>query len=419
MEFSVSIDPNLVTGAACFNNTVRQQLANAQEEVTRLLDANRFLLPVNSDDANMYEHVLQVKYKRATEQTEAFQGLEEMFWAERESLCLRINGLTDLQHRYTRQATISDLVSEYNTYGKRKWSQIATEIWDVPQVQKVLMKKAKAKYQQESYSCVKIVCAIESGRGCNLSGYLNIVNIKCGKNKRRQCLLRSRSTISNTMEVAEEMMTLTVPWKITQGYKGQIHDGFSFDTKAFLIHIVKSFGLEGKVKQGELEMAITINGAKLDAKIKHVTWGFKLTDKDSRCPITGMLIYSELKNMQSDSWRFPGTTFFEDDNSKTYEQSFCDQFAFVRLLRTEGIPELGWLPCKVADPSDMKAHQIALGRGGAAKQHLLFCHCCSKCIIEIDEENGCPCGMCLLSGPQCLHARVVDDHYYTSCQYEK
>jgi hypothetical protein len=174
MEFSVSIDPSLVTGAACFNDTVRQQLANAQEEVTHLLDANRFLLTVNSGDsnmhANMYEHVLQGKYKRATEQAEAFQAVEEMFRAERESIRLHINGLTDnlqiceanlrranrhLRHRYTRQGTMSDLASEYDTYGKRKWSQIATEIWDVPQVQKELMKKAKAKYQQESYPCAK------------------------------------------------------------------------------------------------------------------------------------------------------------------------------------------------------------------------------------------------------------------------
>jgi hypothetical protein len=162
MEFSVSTDPILVTGAACFNDTVHQQLANAQEEVTRLLDDNHFLLTVNSGDANMYanlyEHVLQGKYKRATEQADAFQALEEMFRAGRESLRLCINILTHnlqiceaklrranrhLQHRYTRQATMSDLASEYNTYGKRKWSQIATEIWDVPQVQKVLIKKQK------------------------------------------------------------------------------------------------------------------------------------------------------------------------------------------------------------------------------------------------------------------------------------
>jgi hypothetical protein len=63
MEFSVSIDPSLVTGDACFNAMVRQKLNNAQEEVIRLLDVNRFFLTVNSVDHNMYdnmyEHVLQ------------------------------------------------------------------------------------------------------------------------------------------------------------------------------------------------------------------------------------------------------------------------------------------------------------------------------------------------------------------------
>jgi hypothetical protein len=59
MEFSVSIDPSLVTGADCFNDRVRQQLANAQEEVIRLLDANRFLLTVNSGDANMYVKIYE------------------------------------------------------------------------------------------------------------------------------------------------------------------------------------------------------------------------------------------------------------------------------------------------------------------------------------------------------------------------
>jgi hypothetical protein len=145
MEFSVSIDPRLANGTACFNDTVRQQLANTQEEVTHLLDANRVLLTANSVDANiyanMYEHVLKGKDTRAIDQAYAFQALEETFRAERESFHLHINGLTDnlkickaklrranghLQHRYKRQETMSDLVSEYNTCGKRKWSQIAT-----------------------------------------------------------------------------------------------------------------------------------------------------------------------------------------------------------------------------------------------------------------------------------------------------
>jgi hypothetical protein len=92
------------------------------------------------------------------------------------------------------------------------------------------MEKSKDKYQQDSFSCVKIACSIDSGRCCNLFGYQNIFNVERGKNKRRQCLLCSSSTIRNTIEVVEEMMALKVPCKIIQGYKGQIHDGFSFNT---------------------------------------------------------------------------------------------------------------------------------------------------------------------------------------------
>jgi hypothetical protein len=128
---------------------VRQQLVDAQEEVKRLVDANRALLlertlnnnAANTDsvDANMYEHFLQGKYKRAREQAEVLQVLEEKFRSESESFCLHINGITGnlqtsqeklrranlhLQNKYTRQAKIADLMSECNTYGKHKWSQI-------------------------------------------------------------------------------------------------------------------------------------------------------------------------------------------------------------------------------------------------------------------------------------------------------
>jgi hypothetical protein len=86
---------------------------------------------------------------------------------------------------------------------------------------------------------------------------------------------------------------------------------------------------------------------------------------------------------------------------------------------TEGIPELRRLPCKVGEPSGTNAQHIVLGRDGAANRHRLSCHCCSKRSIEIDEDNVCSYGMRLLSGHQCIHTQEVDDHYYTSCQYEK
>jgi hypothetical protein len=40
-------------------------------------------------------------------------------------------------------------------------------------------------------------------------------------------------------------------------------------------------------------MAIAIDIAKLEANINHITWGFKLTAINIRCPIRGKLIYSD------------------------------------------------------------------------------------------------------------------------------
>jgi hypothetical protein len=67
----------------------------------------------------------------------------------------------------------------------------------------------------------------------------------------------------------------------------------------------------------------------------------------------------------------------------------------------------------------MKTHQITLDRGGAAKRNIEFCHCCLKHSVEIDEQNICPCNLCLANERQCLHSRVIDDHDYMACQFEK
>jgi hypothetical protein len=97
----------------------------------------------------------------------------------------------------------------------------------------------------------------------------------------------------------------------------------------------------------------------------------------------------------------------------------CDQLDFVREVRNYGILELGWPPCKIAEPQDTKARQITLDRGGAAKSKHECCHCCLKRSVEIDEENICPCNLCLKKEGQCLHSRCIDDDYYMACQFEK
>jgi hypothetical protein len=166
------------------------------------------------------------------------------------------------QSRWTSQPAVKDLTREFNNYGKRKWSQFVSELWEIDQAREQLMYKATKTYQDEYYTRVNIASTIDMGRGLNLSGYDNMVKIERGKRKRVKCLLPSTSSIQKAMTCAEEIMTETVPWELVDGSKGNINGGFSFDIEKLFIHLIKSYGLEEKAKNGEVEIAITIDGAK-------------------------------------------------------------------------------------------------------------------------------------------------------------
>jgi hypothetical protein len=279
------------------------------------------------------------------------------------------------------------------------------------------MYKATKTYQDDYYTHVNIASTIDMGRGLNLSGYENMVKIERGKRKRVKCLLPAASSIQKAMKCAEEIMTETVPWELVPGSNGNINYGFSFYIEKLFIHLIKSYGLEEKAKNGEVEITITIDGAKLDSKVAHVSFGFKLTNKDYVCPIAEQNMFYELKNLQSDKWCYPVKTIFEKDNQETYEEHFDNEFYFVRRVHALGIPTLGWKPFKIGEPQDMKAHQITVYRGGAAKRKTRFFHCCSKRSLEIEAENVIPCDICHEKGVSCLHASVIDDKY--ACKYEK
>jgi hypothetical protein len=96
------------------------------------------------------------------------------------------------------------------------------------------------------------------GRGLNLSGYENMVKIERGKRKRLKSLLPSMSSIHRTMKCAEEIDTETVPWELVPGSNEKINGGFAVDIENLFIHLIKSYGLEEKAKNSEVEIAITI-----------------------------------------------------------------------------------------------------------------------------------------------------------------
>jgi hypothetical protein len=99
-------------------------------------------------------------------------------------------------------------------------------------------------------------------------------------------------------------------------------DGVQLNMKELLIYLISYFGLEEKARASGCEIAITVDGAKLDDYCIHVTCGFKMTDKDIHNLLTGKLI---LPTIQSSNNDFTITSIIRKDNKSTYNK-FLRQF---------------------------------------------------------------------------------------------
>jgi hypothetical protein len=73
--------------------------------------------------------------------------------------------------------------------------------------------------------------------------------------------------------------------------------------------------------QGSLETLLI-----LDSKLAHVSFGFKLTNKDFVGIIAEKNIFYELKHPHIDKWCYPVKTIFEKDDQETYEEHFDNEF---------------------------------------------------------------------------------------------
>jgi hypothetical protein len=83
--------------------------------------------------------------------------------------------------------------------------------------------------------------------------------------------------------------------------------------------------------------------------------------------------------------------FLAKDNKETYNKYLREILNDVQVLRSEGIPELGWLPFDIPEPQDMKSFQLCLGRGGACKGTNEFCHSCQLHSESVQLPNQIAC----------------------------
>jgi hypothetical protein len=218
---------------------------------------------------------------------------------------------------------------------------------------------------------------------------------------------RSIKRIHRSVELEmQEIIPITLSNEI---HDGESVDGTQFDEEAVFRFIIEKFGLGQKAKNGTVEIALTIDGAKLEGKLCHVTIGFKLVDVDAIDPNTGERVK---KNMQSDHWRFPLMTIMAKDNKSTYTKYFDHIFDFCNSVRVNGLVGSDgsqWQPFLISEPQDMKSHQICFGRGGAAKGPGIvhFCHLCMCTSDNIALSNQVQCEMCKAAPTHvCLHRNI-------------
>jgi hypothetical protein len=284
MTVNVQMNWSLVAGAT-FNLNIRDELRKAREEVECLKRQNQHLLE-NSQRLNkvnrnlpktsglMYDfwvgkHEAEITVMRSQMKVDASNLDKTLKKAEIEknntrqklgSISRDLNAewrnhntlKKTTQSWWESQPAVKDLAREFNTYGKKKWSQFVSELWQIDQAREQVMYKETKTYQDEYYTHVNIASTIDMGRGLSLSGYDNMVNIERGKRKRVKCLLPSAPSFQKTMKYAEEIMTETVPWELVAGSNENINGGFSFEIDKMFIHLITSYGLEEKAKNGEV-----------------------------------------------------------------------------------------------------------------------------------------------------------------------
>jgi hypothetical protein len=192
-------------------------------------------------------------------------------------------------------------------------------------------------------------------------GEIEVIRSTEGTQKGAMVLVLSSGTMKDVHHAVEREMKTKVLFKVI----GERHDniwidGVQLEVKELLIYIIKYFGLKEKARATGCEIAMTVDGAKLDNYCIHVICGFKITDKDELNPLEvdqkdelkrGKLL---LPTIQSSKNAFQTTSIIAKDNKSTYKKCLHHMFEFGQELRDVGVPELGWKPCRVSEPQNTK-----------------------------------------------------------------
>ena len=161
-------------------------------------------------------------------------------------------------------------------------------------------------------SCIDVMRKVENLGKYGRGGYL------CSTNK-----------IKDIQKIVHEKMSKNCPYVMID--EDGI-DGIKFLYIKYLNYILKLFKLNRiACVEGNIKIAITLDGADLSRNIQHVTAGIKIVDPRAVNPVTGIPI--GLEGVQSREFCFPMKILLTKDTKTLYRTHFNDFFiGQVRLL---------------------------------------------------------------------------------------
>jgi hypothetical protein len=325
------------------------------------------------------------------------------------------------------------LQSRFDGYapGRGKWKKIGLELFNMKVLKYHLIDASCTHIKENVYTKTSWTYNVDMFHGLNLSGIDNARNIELSRNGRR--LIGGSGSVKGIHRQIEKNMHEEIHFEVIKNQDGEsVIYSIKFDMRAFFAYLVKAFGLEKEAKIRNVEISITVDGAKLDPNTNHVTIGFKICDKMARDPVSGKFLFlndegvsdsHHLDNMQSGAWCFPILAVVAKDNTQTYDKYLRQIFEFGKELRHHGFDDNseGWLPFNVSEPQDMKSNWLCLQRGGAAKgpgvTHL--CHLCQCKSDDISLPKFLTYGKCIVKGKIiCVHLNLIDDYAIAHAKQE-
>ncbi|KAL7580553.1 hypothetical protein ACA910_003678 [Epithemia clementina (nom. ined.)] len=181
---------------------------------------------------------------------------------------------------------------------------------------------------------------------------------------------------------------------------------------------VKSAGLENSAKQRRIQLAKSVDGAKISKNLNFVMLGIKNQDLFATDPETGDLV--SVKNIQSSSIVWPVEIVMGKESSSLIQNHLAKLFRELEQCAFEGVTNepYGWEPIKLAMNVDMSAVWKMNKCGGAMKRDEHPCHCCNieNDNIAVPNEVKDQCRWCCLLGhdqddnKKCYHYKMLTDN---------